>query len=400
MRNIYLIDGYNLIYRLFYAIPPFTTKAGEPVNAVFGMAKSLMGMHQYEKPDLLYFIMDYKGKTFREELYPAYKGTRDRMPDDLKSQEPKIFELLKAMEIPVLEKEGFEADDIIGTLATTLRKDPNNQIYIISGDKDLYQFIGGNVMVYDTMKRKIAYRDETIEKFGVPPERVVDYLSITGDSSDNIPGIAGFGPKKAQALIGEFGSLEQIYEALDQDHPSITGKTKTTLMEQREVAFLSKKLASIPTDVPMDMLPEASYIFRERSLINPEVRQLFRTLEFKSLIPEDDVPLKDFASLGIKPIHIADLTELDKLTQEIQKQTSCSIGTISSDYRLTGISMLVGEQSYILDFSKYSGKVFLETLLSSDIEIIGYDLKEELKLLYGYIKNSSQGGEEQIGLIF
>lgn len=161
-------------------------------------------------------------------------------------------------------------------------------------------------------------------------------------------------------------------------------------MEQREVAFLSKKLASIPTDVPMDMLPEASYIFRERSLINPEVRQLFRTLEFKSLIPEDDVPLKDFASLGIKPIHIADLTELDKLTQEIQKQTSCSIGTISSDYRLTGISMLVGEQSYILDFSKYSGKVFLETLLSSDIEIIGYDLKEELKLLYGYIKNSSQ----------
>lgn len=190
MRNIYLIDGYNLIYRLFYAIPPFTTKAGEPVNAVFGMAKSLMGMHQYEKPDLLYFIMDFKGKTFREELYPAYKGTRDRMPDDLKSQEPKIFELLKAMEIPVLEKEGFEADDIIGTLATTLRKDPNNQVYIISGDKDLYQFIGGNVMVYDTMKRKIAYRDETIEKFGVPPERVVDYLSITGDSSDNIPGIA------------------------------------------------------------------------------------------------------------------------------------------------------------------------------------------------------------------
>lgn len=140
----------------------------------------------------------------------------------------------------------------------------------------------------------------------------------------------------------------------------------------------------------MDMLPEASYIFRERSLINPEVRQLFRTLEFKSLIPEDDVPLKDFASLEIKPVYINQLDELDQLSQEIQKQASCSIGTIHSDHRLTGMSLIVGGQSYVLDFSKYSGKVFLETLLSSDVEIIGFDLKEELKLLYGYIKNSSQ----------
>lgn len=192
MRNIYLIDGYNLIYRLFYAVPQFTTRAGEPVNAVFGVAKTLLGMHQYEKPDLLYFVMDYKGKTFREDLFPAYKGTRDRMPDDLKSQEPKILELLARMEIPILEKEGFEADDLIGTLVTNLRKDPNNQIYILSGDKDLYQFIGGNVMVYDTMKKKVAHREDAIEKFGVPPERVVDYLSITGDTSDNIPGIIGF----------------------------------------------------------------------------------------------------------------------------------------------------------------------------------------------------------------
>ena len=132
MKNIYLIDGYNLIYRLFYAVPPFTTRAGEPVNAVFGMAKTLLGMHEYEKPDLLYFISDSKGKSFREEIYPEYKGTRDRMPDDLRAQEGKIFELLQKMQIPVLEKTGYEADDLIGTLVTRLRTNSDCRIYILS----------------------------------------------------------------------------------------------------------------------------------------------------------------------------------------------------------------------------------------------------------------------------
>ncbi len=131
-RNIYLIDGYNLIYRLFYAVPPFTTKAGQPVNAVFGIAKTLLGIHEYEKPDILYFIMDARGPSFREAIFPAYKGTRDRMPDDLRSQEELIFELLRTFQIPIIEKVGFEADDIIGTLATQLRADPDNQIFILS----------------------------------------------------------------------------------------------------------------------------------------------------------------------------------------------------------------------------------------------------------------------------
>lgn len=400
MRNIYLIDGYNLIYRLFYAVPPFTTKAGEPVNAVFGMAKALMGMHQFEKPDQLYFMMDFKGKTFREDIYPEYKGTRDRMPDDLKSQESKIFELLQRMQIPVLEKEGYEADDLIGTLVTNLRADPNNQIYILSGDKDLYQFIGGNVMVYDTMKRRVAYRDEAIEKFGVPPERVVDYLSIVGDTSDNIPGIPGFGPKKAQALIGEFGSLEDIYAAVDAEHPSIKGKTLTTLIEQREKAFLSKRLASIPTDVPMDMLPESAYAFKGREIINPEVLEFFRLMEFKSLAGEAPVELKSFESLGISTVSVADGAELEALGKTIATAGVCSIGTVTHEGRLTGMAIGAMGKWYSLDFSKYSGRDFLETLIASDVEIIGYELKDELKLIHAYIKNSSQLGEEQIGLIF
>ena len=178
MRKIYLVDAYNLIYRLFYAVPPFTTRVGQPVNAVFGVAKALLGFATYDKPDLLYFISDAPGKTFREDLYSEYKGTRDRMPDDLKAQRDLVFQVVESMGIPIVEKPGFEADDIIATLAYELGQDANNEIYILSGDKDLYQCIGGNVMVYDTMKRKVARREETIEKFGVPPERVADYLAI------------------------------------------------------------------------------------------------------------------------------------------------------------------------------------------------------------------------------
>lgn len=335
MKTIYLIDGYNLIYRLFYAVPPFTTRAGEPVNAVFGMAKTLLGIHEYERPDELYFIMDSKGKSFREEIYPEYKGTRDRMPDDLRAQESKILELLSRMEIPILSKDGYEADDLIGTLVTRLRTDPESRIYILSGDKDLYQFIGGNVMVYDTMKRKIAGREEAIEKFGVPPERVVDYLSITGDASDNIPGIPGFGPKKAQTLISEFGSLEDIYGALDSGAATLTDKTKAVLEEHRETAFLSKRLATIPTDVAFELEPNGRYKFSSRHILTPEVLDFFRTLEFKSLLSFEESALGAFKDLDIQYTEIEDSSGVELLKARIIAEKECSIGTISKGKTLT-----------------------------------------------------------------
>ncbi|MFZ3233503.1 MAG: 5'-3' exonuclease H3TH domain-containing protein, partial [Patescibacteria group bacterium] len=220
MRRIFLLDGYNLFYRCFYAVPPFTDPEGNPVNAVYGVAKMVAGFHESEKPDCLALVMDSREPNFRSKIYAEYKATRDRMPDDLRSQEPLLYELFASLGIPTIALGGFEADDIIGTFATKFGKDADNSVYIVSGDKDLYQFVGENVAVYDTMKRVVARRKEAIEKFGVPPERVVDYLAIVGDASDNIPGIQGFGPKKAEALITQFGSLESIYENLE----AITGK--------------------------------------------------------------------------------------------------------------------------------------------------------------------------------
>lgn len=156
MRRIFLLDGYNLFYRFFYAVPPFTGPDGQPVNAVFGLAKMLAGFHESEKPDCLALVMDSREPNFRSKFYPEYKATRDRMPDDLRAQEPLLYELFAALGIPTLALGGYEADDIIGTLATRFAANPENSVFIVSGDKDLYQFVGENVAVYDTMKRVVA----------------------------------------------------------------------------------------------------------------------------------------------------------------------------------------------------------------------------------------------------
>ena len=400
-RKIYLVDAYNLIYRLFYAVPPFTTRAGQPVNAVFGVAKALLGFANYDKPDLLYFISDAPGKSFREDLYSEYKGTRDRMPDDLKSQMNTVFAVVRSMGIPIIEKSGFEADDIIATLANEFSGDVTNEIFILSGDKDLYQCIGGNVRVYDTMKRKIAGRDETIEKFGVPPERVADYLAITGDSSDNVPGIAGFGPKKAQTLITEFGSLEQIYAALDAGHPNIAGKTADTLQACREIAFLSKKLVLIPTDVELDLPERAACIIRGRNLLTEDAKILFRELEFKSLLGEEETPLGSFGDLGITPIQVISTEELDTLLAQIIQIGKCTIASILTEGSLTGIALQVEDQYYLLDTNKTPLGDFIASLLIADIELVGYDLKDEIKHLQSYQKRTTEVVREgQLGLLF
>lgn len=244
------------------------------------MAKILLGFYEQDRPDELIFVMDSKGRNLRQDIYSEYKATRERMPDNLKAQESLMMELLSALKIHPISKEGYEADDIIGTLATTLRKNPENDIYILSGDKDLYQFVGENVAVYDTMKRIVARKKETIDKFGVSPEHVVDYLSICGDTSDNIPGVPGFGPKKAQSLIEQFGNLESIYENLDKISP----KLAEALEINREVAFLSKRLAEINIQVDLSEFNFEDCAFKTKEFFTPEVVELFKKFEFKSLL--------------------------------------------------------------------------------------------------------------------
>lgn len=382
--KIFLVDGYNFIYRMFYAVPPFSTKSGTPVNAVFGLAKTMFGLHEYDKPDMLIFVMD-AGKSFRADIYPQYKANRDRMPDNLKIQESIVFELLQSMGITPMTAPGYEADDIIGTLVTQFSKDPENDIYILSGDKDLYQFTGPRIAVYDMMKRTISREKETIEKFGVSGKHVVDYLAICGDSSDNIPGIPGFGPKKATELIGKYGSLESIYEHIEE----LTGKTRETLEASREVAFLSKTLATIPTDVPLNLPTLESHPYKTRQIYTPEFIEFLKKYEFKSLLPKSSqAEKKNITSLDLEIREILSEDELIKIKPLLLSAKQVGIATSGQDFSLlSGISLSVGKQVFWIDPVMVDCRSFFRELLEKNIDLVGFDIKPDMKRIWYYIES-------------
>ena len=396
MKKIYIIDGYNFLYRLFYAIPPFSLKDGTPVNTVFGLAKLFISLYNEDKPDYLFFVLD-SPHNFREAIYSEYKGTRDRMPDNLRIQEKLVFELLEAAGIKPLALDGYEADDIIGTLATKFEADPEMDTYILSGDKDLHQFVGPRVAVYDTMKRIVYRAGTTEEKFGVAPVHVVDYLSIVGDSSDNIPGISGFGPKKAQELIKAYGTLEQIYENLDK----VSEKTRLTLEENRERAFLSKRLATIDVHVPINVVHLNEYAFRERPFFTPEIIAFLQRFNFRSLLPKEHDQINDITSLGLKQIELTQAVTLDELSKNITALGKVSIATYGTGFSLEGGSLyLGGNDVYQFQTDKIEMQEFFKKLLESDTEIIGYGLKEDIKRIQSYIDNFTVSSEKSQGSLF
>lgn len=209
MKTLFIIDAYNLIYRMFYAIPEMHTRDGRVVNAIFGVAKFLKSLSD-ENPYASIIVATDVGQSFRATEYTEYKAQRDRMPDNLRSQIDGVFALFQAAGIQILSQEGYEADDLIGSIVTERSNGwTDYQFVIISSDKDLCQFVrDGHVHIYDAMKQKFMKEKDVTEKFGVPTHQVRDYLAIVGDSSDNIPGIAGFGPKKATDLLAKYGTLE------------------------------------------------------------------------------------------------------------------------------------------------------------------------------------------------
>ncbi|MDD2916748.1 MAG: 5'-3' exonuclease H3TH domain-containing protein [Candidatus Gracilibacteria bacterium] len=391
-KKIYIIDGYNFLYRVFYAIPPFSLKDGTPVNAVFGMAKILLGLHREDRPDYLIFTLDSRSRA-RLELFPEYKGTRDRMPDNLRIQESIIMEMLRIMGIKHLKVDGYEADDIIGTLVTDLGKTTENNIFILSGDKDLYQFIDRNVAIYDTMKHKIYHEAEAREKFSVDPKHIVDYLAICGDTSDNIPGIPGFGPKKAESLINEYGSLEDIYENIEH----ITGKTREVLESNREIAFVSKKLATIDTTVPLENFSLEDHLFADRDFLTKEVIDFFTQYDFRSLLPKEHVETKNFSTLKLKQIPILGDIEtrhgasLSEITSLLKKSKKVSLATYGERFTLTGGSLYFGDDTiYTFETDTVDMHELLKEIISGRYEILGYDLKKDLERIEAYLEASGK----------
>lgn len=244
--TLYLIDGSSYIYRAYYAIRHLSSPKGFPTNALYGFIQMLLKVIKEKKPDHLAVVFDAGRQTFRNEIYADYKANRAAMPDDLRQQIEPIKEAVRAFNIPALELAGFEADDIIGTIARDC-EGKGMAAVVVTGDKDLMQIVSGNVTLLDTMKDKVSGPAEVVERFGVGPERVIDILGLAGDSSDNIPGVPGIGEKTAIKLVNDFGSLDELLARAGE----VKGKTGERLQEFAEQARLSRRLATIDCHVPL-----------------------------------------------------------------------------------------------------------------------------------------------------
>ncbi len=282
MKKLVLIDGHALAYRAFFALPleAFTTKDGEPTNATYGFTRTLLDLILAKDPPEYLAVSFDVGKTFRDELFSEYKGTRERMPDELRVQIARIREVVTALSIPVLELEGFEADDVLGTIARQAKKH-DMPVHIVTGDRDLLQLVDANTVVELPAGRgqsspNIYDPPAVVESMGVRPDQVVDYKALVGDKSDNIPGVIGVGAKTAVKLLGEYQTLDEIY-ANNENIPGAMGKK---IAAGKDNAYLSYKLARIVTDAPIQ-LNLAECVTQEYE--PTEVMALFRELEFRSL---------------------------------------------------------------------------------------------------------------------
>ena len=325
MKRLVLIDGNAVLHRAFHALPPLTTSKGTPVNAVFGFTSMVLKVFKDLVPDYVACTFDLKAPTFRHKEFKAYKATRPKMADELVGQIPLIHQVVKTMNIPIFEKEGYEADDVIGTLARQAKtichsdpagrrgknpvgnsekvRDPSSrcntgtqdenllEVIIVTGDRDTLQLVDENTKVYCPLKglsNPVLYDENLVkQKYGLIPSQLIDYKTLMGDPSDNVPGISGIGPKTAAELLQKYGSIEGIYQNLE----LIKGSIKDKLKAGEKDLKLAKRLVTIILDAPITLNLEkcrlADYDWNK-------VVALFRELEFNTLIPRLPMDIHEF----------------------------------------------------------------------------------------------------------
>ncbi|MEE2986742.1 MAG: DNA polymerase I, partial [Nitrospinota bacterium] len=293
-KSLYLIDGTAYVFRAFFGIRQFLSNSkGLPTNALYGFVKMLQKVVQDEQPDYLAVVFDSKEKTFRHDIYSLYKANRDEPPEDLVKQFPYFEPLVEAFNIRTFRTPGFEADDIIGTLARHGEK-KGLDVVIVSGDKDMMQLITPKTRMLDTMKNKWFQAEDVVEKFGVGPEQVIEVMGLMGDSSDNIPGVAGVGPKTAAELIQKFGSIQNLYDHIDEVEKK---KLREKLEKDRQSAFLSRQLVTIDRDMKLEPKIED---LKLQLADNQSLKKIFSELEFSSLFPESEEAEKATSPSGKK----------------------------------------------------------------------------------------------------
>jgi len=328
--EVYLVDGSAYIYRAYHAVAPLTNSEGMPTHAVFGFLNILKRMLKEKKPEYLAVAWDMRGPVFRHELYADYKANRPPMPEDLAVQIPYIKELVQAMNIPCFETQGIEADDIIASAAKLL-SEAGHKVIVVSGDKDLLQLVNESTVMWDPMKNKIMDIAAVEEKYNVKPEQLLDCYSLMGDSSDNVPGVPGIGPKTAEKLINEHKSLEGVYEALDGMKKS---KMKERLGENKDAAFLSRDLIRLKydADVPAEL---SAYQFQEGDA--EKLQDLYQRLGFKSMVKEE-TKSKTVPTAGFQLIQSED--SLQKLVEHLEKTSLLVIDTETTSLDAAAASLV------------------------------------------------------------
>ncbi|ACO03074.1 MAG TPA: 5'-3' exonuclease [Persephonella sp.] len=277
-KKLVLVDGSSYLYRAFYALPPLTSPKGEPTGAIYGFIRMISTLIKELNPEYMAVVFDLPGKTFRHEKYKEYKATRKETPDELKVQIPKIKEIIKLWGIKILEIPGYEADDIIATIAKKA-VDKGFEVIIVTPDKDMMQLIDEKVFILNPVTGEIFNREKVKEKYGIYPEQFVDYLSMIGDTVDNIIGVRGVGPKTAEKLLNQYGNLKNILEHKDQLKP----KLKEAFEEAEERLKENIFLVSLEKNIDIDIQPED--LKKEKADLL-KLRDIFKELGFKSLLKD------------------------------------------------------------------------------------------------------------------
>jgi len=310
MKKLILIDGNAILHRAFHALPPLTSKNGDIVNAVYGFFSMFLKIMEDQKPDFIVVCFDKKAPTFRKELFVGYQAKRPKMSDDLIPQIKFVHEILEKAKVEIFEIDGYEADDLIGTIAVQSQKSGRKsqkeeiEVFIVSGDRDLLQLVNGHVKMIAPvtgLTNMIVFDEGSVlQKYGIKPSQMVDYKALVGDPSDNYPGVAGVGPKTAASLINEYGSLENIYKNLEQiktKNPNLALK----LANDAEAAGLAQKLAGVVLDAPITLGIEKAGI---RHFDKEGMKKELERFGFKSLLKRLNVEAK-----GRSKVEVAKKTE-------------------------------------------------------------------------------------------
>lgn len=378
-EKLVLIDGHSILNRTFYGIPELTNSEGIHTNAVYGFLNIMFKVLEEEKADYCIVAFDVNHPTFRHQMYAEYKGTRKPMPEELREQVPLMKEVLKSMNISIAELAGYEADDILGTLS---KKGENSgmDVAVISGDRDLLQLATGHVQIRIPKTKKGGtevenyYEDDVKALYGVTPVEFIDMKALMGDTSDNIPGVPGVGEKTAAKLIAQYGSIENMYEHIDEMK---SGKIKTSLEEHSDSAKISKELAAINTEVPIDINIKDAVL---KDMFNNESFKLLKHLELKSILNRFDT--EDFSN-DVEN-EFKEVKDLDEFKNVIDKENSCdSIGIqifSGGTYIAAGITFSE-EKTYCCIVEDKEIINLMESIINKAKKISLIDLKSHLKLM-------------------